>query len=217
MQGSVLLLVLCLALPIGDAVAKEDKSRRDNAGSSRKRVSQQLAPACKEALKDRRTIILIGERSNRGLDAGQNRYSAHFNSIAQRLRNLGLKPYTQEEIAAQIAPSEIDNYLRSDAEAALDMRQKPAADFILRGLISSRSRHNSALRVAEISVNMDFTLATPHGRTLAAVSARAESYSGTDPQGMALTLVNEQASGIIARLYGDYCRNADTGSRPQED
>lgn len=217
MQGSVLLLIFCLAFPIGNAAAKEEKTRRDTAASSRKRVSLQLAPACKETLKNRRTIILIGERNKQGVEARQGSYSAHFNSIAQRLRNLGLKPYSQEEIAAQIAPSEIDRYLRSDADTALATRQKLDVDFILRGLISSRSTHSVALRVPEISVNMDFTLAASDARALTKVSARAESYSGTDPQGMALTLVNEQAAGIVARLYGDYCRDAQIGQRPQKD
>ena len=38
--------------------------------------------------------------------------------------------------------------------------------------------------------------------------AGAESYSGTDTGGMALTLINEQADGVVARLYSDYCRQA---------
>ncbi|MCZ7653744.1 MAG: hypothetical protein M5R42_04840 [Rhodocyclaceae bacterium] len=37
-----------------------------------------------------------------------------------------------------------------------------------------------------------------------------ESYSGTDTLGMALTLVNEQADEVVAKLYNDYCRNAGT-------
>jgi len=31
---------------------------------------------------------------------------------------------------------------------------------------------------------------------------------------MALTLVNEQADEVVAKLYGDYCRNAGLGSPP---
>jgi len=216
MRASALLLLLCLALPASYAAAKEEKPRRDADGSARKRVSQQLAPACKEALKDRRIVIVLGERSSRGVDANQGSYRAHFVSIAQRLRNLGLRPYSQEEIAAQITPAEIDAYLRDEADAALDSGRKLNADFVLRGVISSRSTRNPALRVPEISVDMGFTLAASDGRPLAAVSARAESYAGNDPLGMALTLVNEQASGIIARLYGDYCRTAGIGRAPQK-
>jgi hypothetical protein len=31
---------------------------------------------------------------------------------------------------------------------------------------------------------------------------------------MALTLVNEQADEVVARLYSDYCRNAGLGAKP---
>jgi hypothetical protein len=40
------------------------------------------------------------------------------------------------------------------------------------------------------------------------VNASSSSYSGTDISGMALTLVNEQIDEVVAKLYGDYCRNA---------
>lgn len=208
MHASALLLVLSLAVAASGAAAKEEKARRTTDGA-RKGVSQQLPPACKEALKDRRIVILLGERSSRGVDANQGSYGAHFASIAQRLRNLGLRPYSQEEIAAQITQAEID--------AALDTGRKIDADFVLRGVISSRSTRNPALRVPEILVDMGFTLAASDGRPLAALSARAESYAGNDPLGMALTLVNEQASGIVARLYGDYCRTAGIGRAAQKD
>lgn len=45
-------------------------------------------------------MVVIGERSNRGVDARQSAYGPHFNAINQRLRNLGLRTYTQEEITA---------------------------------------------------------------------------------------------------------------------
>lgn len=217
MQASAFMLLLCLALPAGAAAVKEEKPRRDADDGARKRISQQLAPACKEALKERRVLVLLGKRDSRGVDANQGSYGAHFNSIAQRLRNLGLRPYSQEEIAAQITQAEIDAYLRDEADAALDTGRRLDADFVLRGVIASRSTRNPALRVPEISVNIGFTLAAGDGRPLAALSARAESYAGNDPLGMALTLVNEQASGIVARLYGDYCRAAGIGRAPQKD
>ena len=45
-------------------------------------------------------------------------------------------------------------------------------------------------------------------RQISNVAARADSYSGTDTLGMALTLVNEQADEVVAQLYNDYCRSA---------
>ena len=55
---------------------------------------------------------------------------------------------------------------------------------------------------------MGFTLVSSGGKTLSNVTAKDESYSGTDTLGMALTLVNEQADEVVAQLYNDYCRNA---------
>ena len=156
-------------------------------------------------------MVVIGERSSRGINAQQSSYSPHFNSINQRLRNLGLKTYTQQEITAQIAQAEIDAYFRNDPDAALNASKKMGADFILRGTISSRTAINPVLRIPEVYVNMGFTLSAADGRSISDVSASAESYSGTDTLGMALTLVNEQASAVVARLYSDYCRNAGIG------
>jgi C4-dicarboxylate transporter len=68
------------------------------------------------------------------------------------------------------------------------------------------------LRIPEVNIDMAFTLSAANGRTISDVSARAESYSGSDTLGMALTLVNEQASGVVAQLYSDYCRNAGISS-----
>jgi hypothetical protein len=211
MQRILLALALCLAFPPAFAAfsfSEEEKQQKESDDASRKKVSQQLATPCKDALKDRKIMVVIGERSSKGISAQQSSYSAHFNSINQRLRNLGLKTYTQQEITAQIAQAEIDAYFRNDPDAALNASKKMGADFILRGTISSRTAMNPVLRIPEVYIYMGFTLSAADGRTISDVSASAESYSGTDTLGMALTLVNEQASGVVARLYNDYCRNA---------
>jgi hypothetical protein len=213
MPRFVLAILFCFTLPsaLAFSFSEEDKQQKDADDTSRKKVSQQLATPCKDALKDRKIMVVIGERSSRGISAQQSSYSPHFNSINQRLRNLGLKTYTQQEITAQVAQAEIDAYFRNDPDAALNASKKMGADFILRGTISSRTAINPVLRIPEVYVNMGFTLSAADGRTISDVSASAESYSGTDTLGMALTLVNEQASGVVARLYSDYCRNAGIG------
>jgi hypothetical protein len=211
MQRILLALALCAVFPPAFAAfsfSEEEKQQKESDEASRKKVSQQLATPCKDALKDRKIMVVIGERSSKGISAQQSSYSAHFNSINQRLRSLGLKTYTQQEITAQIAQAEIDAYFRNDPDAALNASKKVGADFILRGTISSRTAMNPVLRIPEVYIYMGFTLSAADGRTISDVSASAESYSGTDTLGMALTLVNEQASGVVARLYNDYCRNA---------
>jgi hypothetical protein len=62
--------------------------------------------------------------------------------------------------------------------------------------------------VNQVSVNMGFTLAGANGRIISDVEAGSSSYSGMDVARMALTLVNEQADEVVARLYADYCTNA---------
>lgn len=210
MSRLLLALVLCLNLPVawGFSFSEDERQQKDADAAARKKSSQGLATPCKEALKSKKIMVVVGERTNRGMLAQQSIYSSHFNAINQRLRNLGLKTYTQEEITAQIAQAEIDAYFRNDPDAALNASKKMGADFILRGVISSRSAINPVLRIPEVYVNMGFTLSAADGRTISDVSASAESYSGTDTLGMALTLVNEQAAGVVSRLYGDYCRNA---------
>jgi hypothetical protein len=55
---------------------------------------------------------------------------------------------------------------------------------------------------------MGFTLTGSNGRVISDTEASSSSYAGSDVPAMALTLVNEQADEVVARLYADYCRNA---------
>jgi hypothetical protein len=57
-------------------------------------------------------------------------------------------------------------------------------------------------------VSFAFTLTGGNGRIISNITASSSSYSGTDVSRMALTLVNEQIDEVVAKLYGDYCRNA---------
>jgi len=58
-------------------------------------------------------------------------------------------------------------------------------------------------------VNLNFTLTDSAGRAISTASASNQSYAGSDVAGMALTLIDERADEVVARLYSDYCRNAD--------
>ena len=65
-------------------------------------------------------MVLIGERHSNGIIAAeQQNYGPHFDAINNRLRNLGLRTYTPEEIRRQIAQAEIDAYFRNDQDAML--------------------------------------------------------------------------------------------------
>jgi hypothetical protein len=187
--------------------AAEDAARRD-------RIAQLVSVPCRERIKGQKIMTVIAERTGNGLfNVTQSRYGPHFQAINRRLRALGLKTYTQEEIRAQIAQAELEAYFRNDPDAALAASRKLGASFILRGLISTQASINPVLRIPEVTVTMGFTLTGANGRIISDASARAESYSGSDTLGMALTLVNEQADELVAQLYNDFCRGGQASGK----
>ena len=187
--------------PDTEAKAEED-ARAD-------RIARDLSTPCRADLKGKKIMVVIGEvRSGGSITAQQQNYGPHFQAINTRLRSLGLTTYTQEEIRRRIAQAEIDAYFRNDADAALSAAKRLGASFVLRGLISSEATQNPLMAVNQVSVSMGFTLTGGNGRIISDVNANASSYSGADVARMALTLVNEQADDVVARLYADYCRNA---------
>jgi hypothetical protein len=186
-----------------DTAAQADEAARQQ------RIAEQLSTPCRGDLKGKKIMVMIGELQSNGIvSAQQQNYGPHFQAINARLRWLGLQTYTPEEIRRQIAQAEIDAYFRNDPDAALASAKRLGASFVLRGLISSQATRNPVIAVNQVSVNMGFTLSGSNGRILSDVQANSSSYAGADVAQMALTLVNEQADEVVARLYGDYCRNA---------
>lgn len=205
----VLLLLLAAQAPAAlAAFSFAEEEEKHKAADGAKKSGGAVSAACRDSLKNRKVMVVVGQRGAHGTDASQGTYGAHFQAINKRLKKFGFNTYTQEEITAQIAQAEIDAHFRNDPDAAINASKKLSADFILRGLISSRSAVNPVLRIPEVYVSMGFTLTAADGRTIADAAASADSYSGADTLGMALTLVNEQADGIVARLATDYCRHA---------
>lgn len=214
-----ILIAALLGLTATNALAfsfSEEEGRQkeaSRAAASRQRAAARISPACQDALRGKTIMVVVGERSAKGLSADQSSYSSHFNAIDRRLKRLGLNTITQAEMKAKIAQAEINAYLNNDMDAALNASKKMGTDFILKGVISSRSAINPILRIPEVYISMRFTLNGADGRVYSEAGASAESYSGTNTGGMALTLINEQADGVVARLYGDYCSAAGIGSR----
>jgi len=221
---SRVLIAIVLAAMAGPAAAQgfkfsqPDDADRAETEARQAKIADQLSTPCKAALKDRKIMVLIGQRQSNGfIVAQQQNYGPHFQAINTRLRALGLKTYTSEEIRRQIAQAEIDAYFRNDPDAALNASKKYGASFILRGLISSQASMNPIIPVNQVVVDMDFTLTGADGRVISDTHANSGSYAGADVQRMALTLVNEQADEVVAKLYSDYCRNAGLagGNKPQ--
>ncbi len=190
-----------------DANARDEQARAN-------RIAEQLSTPCRADLRDKKIMVVIGEAQSNGyIAAQQQNYGPHFDAINARLRALGMRTYTPEEIRRQIAQAEIDAYFRNDPDAALAASKRLGASFVLRGLISSEATPNPLIAVNQVSVTMGFTLTDSKGRPVSEVRAEAASYAGADVQRMALTLVNEQADEVVASLYADYCRNAGLPAR----
>jgi hypothetical protein len=124
------------------------------------------------------------------------------------LRAVGLKTYTPEQIRRQVAQEEIDAYFKNDPDRALSAARRLAAQYVLRGVIASNAARNAMVNVNQVNVSMEFTLADASGKPVATAAASNASYAGSDTSGMALTLIEERADEVVARLYGEYCRNA---------
>lgn len=210
MRASLLIMCLSMAFAAHAAFAfkfseEEDKSRAEDAAKAN-HIGQLVSVPCKQQLKGQKIMVVIAERTSNGYNTTQSRYGPHFQAINHRLRALGLKTYTQDEIRRQIAQAEIEAHFRNDPDAAISASKKLGANFVLRGLITTQAGINPVLKINEVAINMGFTLVAASGKTISNVAARADSYSGTDTLGMALTLVNEQADEVVAQLYNDYCR-----------
>jgi len=171
-------------------------------------VSAQLATPCRDRIKNRKIMVLIGEAQNGLVMASQGGFGRHVEAINTRLQALGLRTYSAEQIRRQIAQEEIDAYFKNDPDRALGASRRMAAQYVLRGVIATEAVRHSVVNVNQVNVNMDFTLADAAGRPVSTATASNASYAGSDVSGMALTLIEERAGEVVARLYSDYCRNA---------
>ncbi len=171
-------------------------------------VATQLATPCRDRIKNRKIMVLIGEEENGYVTAKQGNFGRHVEAINTRLQRLGLKTYSAEQIRKQVAQEEIDAYFKNDPDRALSASRRMAAQYVLRGVIASQAVRNAVVNVNQVSVNMDFTLSDAAGRPVSRAAASNASYAGADVSGMALTLIEERADEVVARLYSDYCRNA---------
>jgi len=201
-----------LAQQPGFKFSQQDDADRQEQEARQNRIAAQLSTPCRASIKDKKIVVLIGERQNGYVVAEQRNYGPVFDAINNRLRSVGLRTYTPEEIRQQIKQAEIDAYLRNDQDAMMSAAQRLGASFALKGVISSLATRNPMMAVNQVHVNMHFTL-TGGGRIISEADAHSESYAGADVARMALTLVNEQADDVVATLYSDYCRIAGAAPR----
>ncbi len=211
----VLLLLGALPLVAGaqgfkfsnpDPAQEADKAAK---AERQRRIESQLSTPCREQIKNRKIVVLVGEEVNGVVQARQAGFSAHVDAINDRLQKLGLRTYSPEEIRRQIAQAEVDAVMRNDPDAALSAARRLAANYTLKGIISASAMRNPMIPVNQVAVSMRFVLTGANGRPVAQAEAQSQSFSGADVQRMALTLVNEQAEEVVAKLYGEYCQQPD--------
>jgi hypothetical protein len=188
------------------AAKAQDKDQAD-AENQAQAVRQLVSAPCQQRLKNRRIVLLIAERTGDQWLASQDRYGPLLRVIESRLKALGLKTYTQQQIKADIAQAEVDAYFRNDPDAALAASKRLGANYVLRGSITSQAGINPVVQVNEVAVKIDLTLSGVDGRVLSDVSSRSDSFSGSDTLATALALVREHADPLVAQLYNDYCRD----------
>lgn len=204
----LLALALGLSMPVAHAFSFAEEEAKDQAAAAPRPGSggSAISAACKERLQKEKVMVLVAERGNNGINAEQGRYGRHFQAIDRRLQKQGMRTLSQDEIRKQVAQAEIDAHFRNDPDAALQAAQKHGASLTLRGVISSRRGVNPMLGINEVYINMGFTLVGPDGRYIAEAGASSDSYAGGDTVGMAATLINEQADGVVRRLLSGYCK-----------
>lgn len=153
-------------------------------------------------------MVLLAEEKNGTVVASQGSYSRHVEAVNNRLQSLGLQTFTAEQIRKQVAQEEIDAYFKNDPDRALSASRRLAAQYVLRGVIGTRAVRNTMVNVNQVSINLDFTLTDASGKPVSTATATHASYAGSDTAGMALTLIEERADQVVAKLYSDYCLNA---------
>ncbi len=188
-----------------DPSEKADKDAQDKRNAQ---VQEMLAAPCLNRIKNQKIMVVIAENKDGFISANQAVYNTHVSAINDRLQGLGLRTFTSAQIRAQVAQAEINAFFKNDPDAAINASKRLAAQYILRGVITSSTHRNAIINVNQVSIGMKFTLTGSNGRMISQSSASNESYAGHDVAGMALTLVEESAEEVVAKLYSDHCKAA---------
>jgi hypothetical protein len=219
-SSAILLVSLCIAgfSMAWDAQAQNgfrfsnpsSEAQAESAAQASKNalIDAQLSTPCRDRIKNRKIMVLVGEDDNGHVSARQGSFGPHVEAINTRLQSLGLKTYSAEQIRQQIAQEEVDAVFKNDPDRALSASKRLGAHYVLKGVIATQALRNRMVNVNQVNVAMNFALTDAAGRLVSTATANNASYAGSDLRGMSLTLVEERADEVVARLYSDYCRKA---------
>jgi hypothetical protein len=200
------------AEPFSFSIQLQQERAAEQADASQRAaaIRELVSVPCRDRLKNRKILQLMAERREGRWLAEQVRYGRLTSIIDTRMRALGLGTYTQEQITSNIAQAEVNAYFNNDPDGALAASKRLAADYILRGDLTITTDINEVVGIHEVAVDLQLTLSSASGRQLSAVDAHSEAYSSVDTFGTASALLKRQADKLVAQLYNDYCRKADT-------
>lgn len=174
---------------------------------AKERLADDLqATRCKPEVKKRKIAILVAEeRVSGGKSKAYKDFGPLFEAINVKLKQLGLRTFTQAEIQSQIAQAEAVAFVNGDTDGAIQAASRLAAAYLLRARIQSRSQVNPVLGVNEVFVNLQLNLTDSRGRLISQASARGDSYASADTLSAALNLVEQEADVLVGQLYHDLC------------
>ena len=156
----------------GFKFSNEDQADKAMEAERQAKVQSLLATPCRDKIRNQKIMVLIGEDRNGVIFAGQASYSTHIEAINQRLKSLGLRTYTPEEIRKQVAQAEINAYFKNDPDAAISASKRLAAQYILRGVIATQASRNAIVNVNQVSISMNFTLTGANGKMVSQAGAK---------------------------------------------
>lgn len=157
--------------------AEEERMNRATPEGRDEAFRSKLAIACAPARKSARVRVAITEQRMDGLVGAGARGGGFAAALGQRLRQAGLRISTAG-----------------------------AADYVLRGSVTSQANANRELALNEVSVSAAIKLAAADGQLVSSHVSREESYAGADLLGAYSDVIEAQAIEVASQVYTDLCR-----------
>lgn len=133
-------------------------------------------------------------------------YGGLVDDLNHGFQQLGLKTYTSAEINAQVARAEQEAFLNNNPDAAISAAERLSADFMLKGIISTRTQINRVVQVEEVFVTINLSLFDRSGRQISSAQANETTFSDADVLTTIQKLVKKQSREIVYQLFRDYCQ-----------
>ncbi len=151
--------------------------------------------------------ITVGEPDwDRRFGTKNSVYGPLIDTFNRGFTELGLKTYSPAEIMDLIAKEEQEAVLNNDIEGALSAAKRLQADFLLKGIISTKAQTNKVVKVDELFVSVKLSLSDNSGHQIANAQMSESIFSDADTLGAVQKLVEDQSTSIIYQLFKNYCK-----------